>query len=256
MGVKEALLRANKTLSKHSPTILTSLGVAGVLTTAVMAAKATPKALRLLDDYMYEKDPVYRHEDLTAGEVIRVAWKVYIPTMAVGLVTCTCIIAANHVNLRRNAALAGLYTLTETAFKEYQTKVAQTIGHNKERKVHDAVNADRVANNPPSVNDIIITGDGEVLCYDALSGRYFKSDIETVRRKINDLSFNMLSGDFVSLNDLYYELGLQGTKLGDQLGWGIDLGKIDPKFSSTLTEDGKPCLVIDFEIYPKYFDFN
>ena len=34
-----------KAIRKHSPEILTALGIAGFATTAVMAAKVTPKAL-------------------------------------------------------------------------------------------------------------------------------------------------------------------------------------------------------------------
>jgi len=61
---------------------------------------------------------------------------------------------------------------------------------------------------------------------------------------------------FVSLNELYYQLGLTGTKMGDSLGWHIDRGYIDAQFDAQLADDGTPCLVLDFSVEPKYFDFN
>ena len=127
-------------------------------------------------------------EPLTKLEVIKIAWRPYVPAAAICLATIGCIIGANHISLRRNAALASLYGITEAAFKEYRTKVVETIGQNKELKVRDEISADRVKKNPVGTNEIIFTGKGEVLCYDSLSGRYFKSDIEQIRRTVNELN--------------------------------------------------------------------
>ena len=35
---------------KHSPEILTGIGIAGIISTTVMAVKATPKALKLIEE--------------------------------------------------------------------------------------------------------------------------------------------------------------------------------------------------------------
>ena len=56
----------------------------------------------------------------------------------------------------------------------------------------------------------------------------------------------------LTLNDLYYELGLEPTKTGDYMGWEVDKEMLNFKFSSQLTENGTPCLVIDYEVYPLY----
>ena len=51
---KESILKFFNTVKagtiKHSPEILTGVGIAGMITTTVLAVKATPKALRLIDD--------------------------------------------------------------------------------------------------------------------------------------------------------------------------------------------------------------
>lgn len=256
MGFKKTLYRAGRTLSKNSPTILTGLSVGGLFTTAILAVKVTPKAIILLNEHAQKIDPEYTYEDLEIKEIVKVAWKCYIPSIIIGVGSASCIIAANHVNLRRNAALAGLYSVTETAFKEYQNKVVQTIGQNKERKVRDEINADRVRNNPPSRNEVIMTGEGDVLCYDKMFDRYFKTSIDKINKIVNKLNRDMRSEHFISLNDFYFEINpsLANGSLGDEIGWCIDHGYIEPSFSSCLSEDDKPCLVIDFELRPKHMD--
>lgn len=57
---------------------------------------------------------------------------------------------------------------------------------------------------------------------------------------------------YISLNDFYYEIGLRGISIGDDIGWDIDRGYIDLDFSSQLAEDGVPCLVIDYGVAPRY----
>ena len=62
----------------------------------------------------------------------------------------------------------------------------------------------------------------------------------------------MLNDMYVSLNELYYELGLEGTKLGEQMGWNVDRGLIDLKFSATFSADDRPCIVLDYRVPPMY----
>ena len=247
-------------ISKNSPAILTVCAVGGLVTTAVLAVKATPKAIALLND---ESEKRWRGEiiddkgtmlgpELSKVEIIKIAWKCYIPAGAVGFASIACIIGANHISLRRSAALASVYSITEAAFKEYQAKVIETIGNNKELKIRDEISGDRVKNNPPGANEVIFTGKGDVLCCDSLTGRYFKSDYERIRRAINDLNHNLMSDMWLNVNDLYYELGLSGTKLGDLMGWDLDKGLLEVKFSSQLTPDNEPCLVLNYNVMPKF----
>ena len=127
-----------------------------------------------------------------------------------------------------------------------------TIGKNKEREIRDEVAKDKIINNPVNNRGVILTGKGDTLCYDALTGRYFKSDIEQIRRAINELGRSMLNHMSITLNDVYYALGLETTKIGEMIGWVIDDGLLEPDFSSQLTTDGTPCLVVDFMEQPRY----
>lgn len=263
-SITKTTAQIGESLRKNSPIILTGLGVAGIITTAAMAVKATPKAISLLDEKLKEETNDKNFSDdrpsvfdyYTKKEIVKTVWKRYIPATIMGGITAICIIGANKVNLKRNAALASLYSITEKGLKEYQAKVVKTIGENKEKKIRDEVAKEKLNKNPISSSEIIITGKGETLCYDALSGRYFKNDIENIRKIMNRLNRDMLSEMFMSLNDVYYELNLQSIKLGDIVGWHVDGGLIEPEFSSHIAEDGTPCLVLDFNVEPRYFNFG
>lgn len=244
-------------LVKNSPTILTVLSVSGLVATTIMGSKDTIKAIRILDE-LEEEAELKGEEPLTFKEKAKATWKCYIPTAIMGSITIGCTIGANSIHLRRNAALASLYSLSEVALKEYQAKVVETIGKNKEQKIKDEIHQEKIVKNPVSANEVFITGRGDTLCYDVLSGRYFKSDMEKIKSALNKLSRDLMSEMFVSVNQVYYELGLEGTKHGDLWGWHVDqVGSdlIQPDFSSQLAEDGRPCLVLDFKADPKYTEY-
>lgn len=251
---KGCIPKAAKTVwlatKKHSPEILTGIGIAGMLTTVVLAVRATPKALRLIDE---KKADIPEEENIPRIEAVKAAWKVYVPAILTGILSTICLIGANSVNQRRNTAIAAAYSLSESALKEYREKVVETIGERKEQTIRDDIAKDRITENP--VREVIVSDRGSTLCYDSLSGRYFKSDIEKLRRIVNDLNRRMRDEMFISLNDFYCAVDnpdLGPTKLGDMLGWNIDKGYIDLNFSSQLTTDGTPCLVLDYTAVPEY----
>jgi len=266
-------------ISSNSPVILTGIAVTGVVSTVVLAVKATPKALSLIDDEVYKQyfdsgseEPFaqwlglgstietdnlserikVRTNFFKKGEILKLTWKCYIPTAAVGVVTIACIIGAHNVHLRRNAALASLYSLTESAFKDYQAKVVETIGKNKELKVRDDISEDKIKHNPTGEAEIFFTGKGETLCYDVMSGRYFKTDIDKIKRAEYSLNRQLMSEMFISLNEFYDELGLSHIKLGEEMGWNIDKASIEIRFSAQLTDNEEPCLVLNYEVVPRY----
>ena len=97
-------------MKKHSPEILTGIGIAGMITTTVMAVRATPKALILIE----EKKNELETDQLSRKEIVKTAWPCYIPAAIVGSVSVFCLIGASSTNLRRNAARATAYTLSES----------------------------------------------------------------------------------------------------------------------------------------------
>jgi len=262
MSVKDIIKNSHRVIQKNSPAILTGVAVAGLISTAIFAVRATPKALSIIDQELWDRmgNDMYgengtelyeRIRMLSTRDIIRLTWRCYIPAGITGLVGIGCIIGASQISQKRYAALAGVYGITEAAFKEYRDKVTETIGKGKELKVRDAISADRIQKNPPTTSEVIFTGKGDVLCHDSFSGRYFWSDIEQIRRVINEANHELLRDDFLTLNDLYYELRLSPIPKGSEMGWSLDDGLIDVSFSSQLTEAGKPCLVLDYVVTPK-----
>lgn len=272
--VSKIIRSVQRSMKKHSPEILTGIGIAGMITTAVMAVRATPKALALMDDEVRyriknneqdddenidglvkvsdDKNGEWGHYRLPAIDLIKTCWRCYIPATVTGTMSVICLIGASSVNLRRNAAIATAYSLSETALKEYQDKVVEVIGSKKEQDIRDSIAKDKIADKPVASREVYLTNKGNTLCIDVLSSRYFKIDIDLLKRAVNDLNRRMRDEMFISLNDFYYEIGLDGIKLGDDLGWNIDRGYIDITFSSQLTEDDTPCLVVDYSVMPEY----
>ena len=243
------------TLGKYSTQILTGIGVAGMITTVVLAVKATPKALELIEDKKEELDT----DKLTVVDTIKVAWKPYIPAVATGVLSTVCIIGGNAVGTRRTAALAAAYKISETALHEYKDAIVETVGEEKAKEVKEKVIQNKLDKNPVVEKQIIVTNKGTFLCYDSLSGRYFQSDIEAIRKAQNDINDYLFSEDYASLNMFYDFLGLEHTRLGAELGWKIDSGTLQIEFDSTLASDksqgiapGTPCLVLDYNVAPKY----
>lgn len=246
IGIKNAV-------AKHSPEILTGIGIAGMVSTVVLAVRATPKAEKLILDREIELSNEAKQDiELNKKDRFKIAWKCYIPTAITGAASIACIVSASSVNFKRNTALAAAYNISATALAEYKDKVVETIGEKKEHLIKDKIAEDRIEKNPVSKNEVIITGRGTTICYDSISGRYFKSDMDRLKKAENELNRQMLSDMYISLNEFYDEIGLDHISIGDDLGWNIERGMIDLSFSSLVADDGTPCLVVDYQVSPKF----
>lgn len=236
-------------IKKHSPEILTGVGIAGMIAGTVLAVKQTPKALEL----MGEKKEELGEEKLTVIEVVKTTWKCFLPIVVIDTISIICLIGADSVNLKRNMALMTTYALSETALKEYKDKAIEIVGEEKNREIIDAVAKDKISQNPVSKQEVIVTGKGKVLCYETLSGRYFESDINTLRTAESVINQKLINENYALLNEFYYEIGLGMTDIGDDIGWEVSRGPFSLDVSSLVTEDGQPCLVIGYEVKPIYY---
>ena len=250
-NVPQFIKSARMALSKHSPEILMGLGIGGMVATTVLAVRATPKALLLIEDY--KETVLCDHEEPTPLEVIKVAWKPYIPAAVTGVASIACLIGSASVNARRNAALAAAYKLSETAISEYREQVIETIGEKKEQAIQEKVNQKQIDKTPVDQNNIYNTGKGNTLFLDPLSQRYFRSDLEYIRRAENTLNKEILHSIYgtVNINDFYDEIGIPRTDSGDMLGWDTDR-MMDLNITPGMTEWGEPCIVIGHYTRPDY----
>jgi Family of unknown function (DUF6353) len=242
---------------QNSPAILSGIAVAGVIGTAVLAVKATPKAMERIEEgkfYKLADDPEADKKGpfITNVEIVKATWKFYLPAALSGAATIACIVGANTIGARRNAALVAAYALADQTFREYKEHVLEEIGELKERKIHDKMMADHMEKNPPKDGQIIMLPGGDHLIFESISGRYFRSDIEKVRRAENEFNQNILTGNvgYASLNDWWDLLGLEPTPMGDELGWNFERMLV-LRFTSHLNAcTSEPCLAIGYQDLP------
>ena len=153
--------------------------------------------------------------------------------------------------------MAAAYAIRDEDLKKYKEKTKELIGEKKEEQIRGEIMQDYIDDNPPSKNCVVRnTSGGTTLCLDKLTGQYFYSDADTIRRAINSVN-NLLLHDYtVSLNDLYIEIGIEQCKVGDDFGWNIIDGEIiEPDITTEMdTCSDQPVLVLDYVIppYPNY----
>lgn len=250
-------------VDRRSPEILTGIGIGLAITTTILAVKATPKAMQLIDEAKEKRIGEATVEEARewskAGEVkmpkieyVKAAWKPYIPAMITGVLSTACLIGGTSVSTRRTATLAAAYKLSETALHEFKEKAVEVVGEKKVKEIKEQITQDKIEKNPVTKSEVIITEKGNTLCYDELSGRYFKSDRDKIISAVNKINAEMINNMYVSLNEFYDELGLRRTNLGDELGWNLDRGIVKIDFSSHLADDGTPCLSIGYSVEPRY----
>ena len=136
----------------------------------------------------------------------------------------------------------------DSAFREYKDKVIETLGADKEEKITQDIAEDRIKAATPAAQAIIL-GTNDVLCYDMLTGRLFKSDVETIRRAVNDLDAQVLTDQYASLNEFYILVGLDTVMVGEEMGFNID-HRPELQLGSYLNDCGQPCLAISFKSMP------
>lgn len=253
---------AKSFVTKHSPEILTGVGIAGMITTTVLAVKATPKAMELIEQAERAKHANVHgqyhrieQEPLTKLEIVKAAWKPYVPAAITGTLATACLIGASATNYKRNAALATAYQVATTTLNDYREQVVESIGEKREKTIREKVAQKQVDEKPVSTNTVIMSGKGDVLFLEPWSGRYFTHDIEAVHRSINRLNYNMqMSGEpYTSMSQLFDELGLPHTINSDSMGWNYyKHGLIEYDLPVAKADDGRPCLKLDYHVLPDY----
>lgn len=242
----------NKTevfLRKHSSTILTVVGSVGVVATTVLAVKATPKAMMLLEEAKEEKG-----DELTVVETIQAAWKPYIPATISGISTIACIFGIKQLSARNQASLMSAYALLDNSYKEYRKKVEELYGENSDLNVKKEI----VKAKYGQLKDVY-EEEGKDLFFDFGACRYFWSTEEEINRAEYQFNQILTMSGFACVNDFYDLLGLEHTDSGFQLGWSSfendDLYGLD-SFEVTLEkvdmEDGMECWIMTYPCPPTF----
>jgi hypothetical protein len=163
--------------------------------------------------------------------------------------TVTAIILANRIGSRRTAAVAAAFSISEKTLSEYKEKVVERLGEKKAQEFRDSIAQDRINANPVGNQQVIVTGGGTVLCYDEYTGRYFYSDMETLKKAQNDTNYEIINSNYASLSDFYSRIGLSRTASSDDVGWDSDR-LLELEFSTTMSDDQRPCISVGFLVGP------
>lgn len=221
-----------KFFKRNSSTILTCVGAVGVVATSVMAVKATPKAMTLI-----EKAKEKKGEELTKFEVVKVAGPSYIPAIITGAATIACIFGSNIISKHQQASLMSAYALLDNSYKEYKNKVDELYGEEAGEKVREEIAKDKYT------GDVTLSDDNTELFYDFYSGRYFESTKELVMWAEYETNRAMIVNGAVSLNEFYDFLGLETLPEYEWVGWSC--GQIEEMYWHPWIEFNHEDIVID-----------
>lgn len=247
MQLPELFNKASRALGENSTTILTMMGVSGTVTTAVLASRASFKAALLI-----EKDEIqnwFPDQPMPTKEKVKLVWPLYVPAVTIGATTVASIVMANQLASKKTAAMAAVAGISERALQEYKAKVVEKLGATKAVTVRDAIAQDQVDKHPVNTREVILAGTGEVLCFDIMTGRYFQSSIEEIKKAENTINFEIVNHMYASLSQFYDEIGLPPTGFSEEVGFNTD-NRCEVTYTTTMSSDDRPCVAIDFHYAP------
>ena len=243
-------------LKKYSSTILTITATVGIVVTSVATAKATTKANDILQEAKNDKK-----EELTKAEKIKLVAPSYIFPVIIGASTIACVIGANILNRRQQAALVSAYALLDTSYKKYKNKVKELYGEETHNNIIDEIAKENIKDVHISAPGAISTYHQDLdeadmgeprLFYDEFSRRYFETTFEKVLLAAYQLNRNIILRVCAALNEFYDFLGLENTDYGDVLGWTVYYRPrwIDFNHRKAIIGDDLECYIIEMPTIP------
>lgn len=244
---------------RNSPKLCAAIAVIGVGTTAVLAVKETPKALRLIEE----------RKAGTKKEKINAAWRCYIPAAASGVITIAAIITGHSIHLQRYGELAVAYGFSQSMLRLYSEKVRKEYGEQREAELRAQAGVRLMQIVEPPAGKLIpldITSDLDPhdkvnICLDYYAGRECHLTRNEIKKAVKEFNETVMKKNgYGCMNDLYLcfhkpdELCEVG--FGALLGWNYSRdGEVIPMVTSEFDKYGNPCMVLDFYNPPQY-DFN
>jgi hypothetical protein len=253
-------------IKRNSPLALSIIASAGVIATAIATAKATPKATELIKQDSREKhdgDPYAS----TKKEAFAASWKCYIPAAAFGASTVACIVIANALNKRQQAALVSAYALAQQSYSQYKGKIKELFGEEAHQAAMDAIRVEK--SEEVNITSSTAWSNDSLSIYDSneketvrtfyldspIPGqeRYFEATLAQVIEAEYHLNRNFLLNGVVTFNDFYEFLGLEKTKEADNFGWSSvdgDIYWIDFDHWVSKLDDGMEVIHIEYVFEP------
>lgn len=263
-SLKNILYKTTVQLKRNSPTILTCFAACGLVATTVTAIRATPKAMKIVEEAK-KGDTDNTKRDLEKTEIVRLTWKYYIPSAVFCVTTLICMFGANALNKRQQAQLMSAYAIVNQSYKRYTSKVKELYGEDVHKTVTDAIVKEDCKDISVNAYSAFSSssldfddGNSEVrhTFYDSFSNRYFETTISKVLQAEYHLNRNFtLRGDN-TVNEFYEFLGLASIDGGDYIGWAVcdEVMWIDFDHQKTVLDDGMEVYIIEPVFTPLPFD--
>lgn len=227
---------------ENAPTLLSGLGILSLFSTAVMATRGTIKAVDILKK---------EEEELSKKEVVKRVWPCYIPTaisIGVGIVGIT---QAHRIHVDRYSALLTAATLAEKTYDKFEE-----FDHDLKKEEVVEKKEDLNPSGEPDESCGGLINEEPILCYETASKTYFRSTLTDVHTAELNLNQRFVYHGVESLASFFDELGVRYNPIAKELGWNArdmvgDYIFIPIRHNSGLSENGQPCLVIDFRYSPR-----
>lgn len=254
--IKDFQQAAGVFVKENATLLLTAGGVVGTVGTAVLAARGGYKYAEILrkqqEKLQIEEldliDPEQPLPQLDKMTKIKLGAPLFAMPALVGGVTIASIILSHRMSAQKIAGLAAAYGLAERNMAEYKEKVVEKLTGPKQTAVVDEIAQDRMDRADGYQNIVVI--EGEVLCFDEPTARYFRSTMENIKRAVNKTNEEIINSDYADATFFYNELGLPKTTWSDEVGWNRDQ-LLEMKYTTGLSPDGRPCISIDFKFIPR-----
>lgn len=234
-------------LNYYKPEILLGVGIVGLVTSTVMAVKATPKAELILEESKERVEEIVDSEVKsftkkrqltsahlsTASKVVRT----YLPSVMVGTLSIGCILGSHRILKQRNVALASAYTLLEEGFNKYRERVVDRYGEEvdlemrhgfKTKRIETSVTDDKgKVKNVNSDEQVMDPNDVSIYArfFDETSSQWVPTHeynllyLKSQQNYYNDL---LKTRGHVFLNEVYEALGIPHSQAGAIVGWKLD----------------------------------
>ena len=247
MEMKKIINKVKFNVVKHSPEILMGLGIAGVITSTVLACRSTLKVQEILDykeenmnnikEVLAEGREDYTEEDARKDKTIIMTttairiMKLYIPSVIIGAGSIACLLESHNVMRNRNAGLAAALAATTESFKQYRERVTEKYGDEVDKEMRYGIKKEKKEKDGKKTKEEIVVGCDEK----ELSGyaRYFNENninwsddpqfnLMFLRQNQNWANDKLISQGYLYLNDVYEALGFPKSKAGQIVGWVYD----------------------------------
>lgn len=244
-------------LLQHLPQILSGVAVIGVGATAYLSGKNSIKAHEIL------KEKQSQNDGLAIKEKVKLTWKCYIPTLIALTATITCMIVSQKMSAAQVASMSAACGYLINQKTELEKKIKEEVGEETFQKIKKEVD-EKITRDRYEDEWVEPTGNGDLLCYESYTGRWFFSSEKNVFDGLKDFIDYYKDNDYIAYNDLYGFLNLTPSYLGSELGWCSDeengWSPNEIEFSTYYSDKivpGKNVLMIDLkdERYFPYLDW-